>query len=77
MSNINYYKDFETGNTVQYRMNSMYDTPTKREERSELNFRQNKCQISSCKFYDKCDKIHRKDKTNKVKCLEYKNILHD
>ncbi len=74
MSKINYYKDFETGNIVRYTMNSMYDTPEKRAKRSELNFRQNKCQISSCKYYKECDKIHRKDKTNKVKCDEYTKI---
>jgi len=77
MSKTNYYKDFETGNTVQYIMHSKYDTPELRNEISELDFRQEKCQISSCKLYDSCDKIHRKDKTNKVKCIEYKHILHD
>ena len=69
----NYYTDFKTGNIIKYKMNSILDTPEKREEISELNFRLNYCQITNCKKYNTCDKIQIKG--DKVKCINYESIF--
>jgi len=72
MARKNRYKDYK-GDIYEYTMDSDYDTPDKRAERSRLNAFA-KCGLTTCVNYKTCDL--KQQGNEKVKCTKYKHFYY-